>query len=199
MTNAPGEDRGPTPPPRHVEVRGGWDWGSGWGWSWDGSATAPGVPWLGLVLIALGVLFLANDLVPAFRVGVSLVFLVLGVGLLLTWLVRRQRAALYAGAVLTGLALPAVLRDLGVIAGGGWTELSLGIAFLAVALIRYVENGGWGWQAWIGLVLVLVGAGNALPELSRLGWPVLLVVVGGAIVLRGLATPRGPRRRSGGA
>ena len=187
-------DQEPHRTPRHVEVRGGaWDSFRGWGTEPDDRARST-VPWIGLVLVALGLLFLADEFLPAIRVASSLVFLAIGVGLLGLWLVRRRTAALYAGALITALAVPSVLRDLGIVTGGGWTTLSLGIGFLLIALVRYTENGGWGWQAWVGGILVLVGGASTTEVFARLGWPILLVLIGLFIVLRGNVGPRGTRR-----
>jgi hypothetical protein len=183
----------PTDPgraPRHVEVRGGsWSWRGGWGWDGEERSRNAGV-WFGLILVALGVLFLANEFLPFFRLASSLVFLAIGVGLLGLWLVRRRTAVLYAGALLTALAIPSVLRDLGLLTGGDWTTLFLGLGFLFIALVRYAEAGGWGWQAWLGLILVLVGGASTLDVFTRLGWPILLVVLGLIVIARGATTPR---------
>jgi hypothetical protein len=180
--------------PRHVEVRGGtWGWRPGWGEdATDGSGT--NVPWLGLALVVLGVLFLADEFLPAVRVASSLVFLAIGVGLLGLWLLRRRSAALYAGTLITALAVPSLLRDLGLVVGGGWTTLSLGVGFLFIALVRYADRGGWGWQGWVGVILVLVGGASTTDLFSRLGWPILLVAVGLLILARGGVRADGSRR-----
>lgn len=179
---------------RHVEVRGGsWTWSGGWGWDGDARSGSRAV-WLGLVLVALGVLFLADEFVPAVRLLSSLVFLAIGIGLLGLWLVRRRTAALYAGALLAALAIPSVLRELGLVGGGGWTTLFLGLGFLFIALVRFSERGGWGWQAWLGAILVAVGAASTTDAVARIGWPILLVIVGVLLLVRG---PRA-RQRPGG-
>jgi hypothetical protein len=181
-------DRDPSRP-RHVEVRGaGWDWRGGWAWDSDGSRSS--VPWVGLVLVALGLLFLADEFLPAVRLASSLVFLAIGVGLLALWLVRRRGAALYAGTLITALAVPSVLRDADLATGGGWTTLSLGVGFLFIALVRYLERGGWGWQVWVGAILVLVGGASTTDLVGRVGWPIVLVVLGALLVYRGSVRAR---------
>jgi hypothetical protein len=180
--------------PRHVEVRGGaWGWRSGWGED-RSDRDRSNVPWLGLALVVLGVLFLADEFLPAVRVASSLVFLAIGVGLLGLWLLRRRSAALYAGTLITALAVPSLLRDVGLLAGGGWTTVSLGVGFLFIALVRYADHGGWGWQAWVGAILVVVGGASTTDLFSRLGWPILLVAVGLLILFRGSLRPGGSRR-----
>lgn len=189
----------PTDPgraPRHVEVRGGsWSWSGRWGWDAEDRSTNAAV-WFGLILVGLGLLFLANELVPFVRLASSLVFLAIGVGLLLLWGARRRTAALYAGTLITAFAIPAVLRDLGVVVGSGWTTLALGLGFLFIAAIRYAERGGWGWQGWVGLILVLVGGASTSDVLAQLGWPVVLVVIGLIVIARAATSPR--RSRPGG-
>ncbi|HET7028527.1 MAG TPA: hypothetical protein VFI28_12610 [Candidatus Limnocylindrales bacterium] len=184
----------PNRPPRHVEVRGGsWEWRGGWGG--DGSGVdSRAVPWLGIILVALGLLFLANELLPAVRIAASLVFLAIGVGLLLLWGARRRAAALYAGTLITALAIPSVLADLGLIVGSGWSTLALGFGFLFIALVRYAETRGWGWQAWLGLILVLVGGASTSTAFATIGWPVILVVLGVLVLVRGASAPRRPGR-----
>jgi hypothetical protein len=176
--------------PRHVEVRGGtWTWSGGWGRDGD-ERSRNGAVWLGLVLVALGVIFLGDELLPGVRLASSLVFLAIGLGLLGLWLVRRRTAALYAGALLTALAIPAVLRDAGIADGGGWTTLFLGLGFLFIALVRYAERGGWGWQLWVGAILLLLGAASTTAAFAQLGWPILLLVLGVLILARTATAPR---------
>ncbi len=186
----------PTDPvrrPRHVEIRStSWTWSGGWGWDGDDRSSNAGL-WLGIVLVVLGLVFLANELFPFVRLAASLVFLAFGVGLLLLWGVRRRAAALYAGTIITAIAIPAVLRDLGLVVGSGWTTVALGLGFLFIAAIRYLERGGWGWQGWLGLVLVLAGGASASETLAQLGWPFVLVVLGLVIIARAATSPRRPR------
>ncbi|HEU4571628.1 MAG TPA: hypothetical protein VFR93_03005 [Candidatus Limnocylindrales bacterium] len=192
MTRPPDPNRRP----RYVEVRGGsWDWRHGPGGTdrFERFGRAGGVPWVGIVLVVLGLLFLADEYVPFIRLTASLVFLAIGAGLLVLWGTRRTSAALYAGTFITALAIPSLLRDLGVVAGGGWTWLALGLGLLFIAAIRYLERGGWGWQLWVGGLLALVGAAGTTVDLGRLGWPVLLVVLGLLFLARGAIDPRRPR------
>ena len=63
--------------------------------------------------------------------------------------------------------------------GPGVGTLCLGIAFLFIAAVRAATRGGWGWQLALGAILALIGASSlALPDLTDLVWPVLLVVLG---------------------
>ena len=98
---------------------------------------------------------------------------------------------LYAGAFLTALALPGTIEGLqGSDLGPGWGTLFFGLAFLFIAAVRAWRNGGVGWQAFYGTILVLIGGSQiAKPDLAAVAWPVLLVVVGAVLLIRG--TQRG--------
>ena len=65
-------------------------------------------------------------------------------------------------------------------------HLAFGIAFLFIALIRALRNGGWGWQAIAGAALVLLASSEiAVPDVSSLVVPGLLVVLGLILLVRG--------------
>jgi hypothetical protein len=179
-------EREPVRRPRAVEVRGGgWEWRRGWG----PGVSRGGVPWLGVALVAIGVLFLAQEYVPAVRLAMSVVFLAIGVGLVAVWVLRRRTLALYAGAIITAVAAADLLGAAGILTGRGWTTVFLGLAFLFIAIVRFAERGGWGWQAWLGALLVLVGGLGTVDAFGRLGWPILIVVVGLLILVRGATSP----------
>ena len=62
----------------------------------------------------------------------------------------------------------------------------LGLAFLFIALVRWTSSGGIGWQAWFGAILSVYGLTRlAIPDLGQVIVPLLLVVVGVLILVRG--------------
>jgi hypothetical protein len=64
----------------------------------------------------------------------------------------------------------------------------LGLAFLFIALVRWTSGGGLGWQAWFGAILTAYGLTRlAIPDLGQVIVPLLLVVVGLLILVRGSA------------
>jgi hypothetical protein len=86
-----------------------------------------------------------------------------------------------------------VLNAAGIEADGLGT-FSLGIAFLFIAAVRAASGGGWGWQAWFGGLLALIGGVSiSSPTGGGLIVPVLLVTLGAALLLRDAG--RGIRRR----
>jgi hypothetical protein len=147
----------------------------------------PGLPWIGVFLIVFGALLILERTFPEYRNLGNVTVLAAGLTSLVVWLIRRGNVALYAGALLTALALPGTIEGLGYDLGPGWGTLLIGLAFAFIALVRAARGGGWGWQAFWGGILALLGASQiAVGDLAGLVLPMVLVVLG--IVL--LARPR---------
>jgi hypothetical protein len=158
----------------------------GWQWGPD-ERRRPGLPWVGIFLVLFGAILLIEQALPEYRGIGSAAILAAGLATLVVWVVRRSTVALYAGAFLTALALPGTIeavqgRDL----GQGWGTFFFGLAFLFVAAVRFWRAGGLGWQGFCGAILVLIGGSQiAKPDLAAIAWPVLLVVLGGILLIRG--------------
>lgn len=155
-----------------------WEWGAG-------PDRRPGLPWFGIFLLVFGALLLIEQLVPEARdLGFGVV-LAVGLAFIVKWIIDRGVGSLYAGAIITALAAPGILEAVGVQANG-LTTLSLGIAFLFLAVVRAASGGGLGWQATVGGLLTLLGAISALtPSIGGLVIPALLVAVGILLLVRG--------------
>ena len=184
MDNNPGSSAGsgggasPTPAGGPVHVY-GWQWGRD-------EDRRPGLPWIGVFLVIFGGLLIVQYSLPEYRNLGNTVVLAAGLAFLLVWALRRGTAALYFGAFLTAAALPGTLRGLGYDLGAGWGTLFFGIALLFIALVRATRNGGWGWQAIAGAALVLLASSEiAVPDISSLVVPALLVVLGVILLVRG--------------
>ncbi len=155
----------------------------GWGWGAE-ERGRPGVPWIGIFLVVFGVLLILDKTLPDKTLG-NTFLLAAGIASLVGWAIRRSTFLLYAGAFLTAAATPGTLRGLGYDVGAGWGTLAFGIAFLFVALVGSARGGGWGWQLVLGLVLVALGASEvAVPNVTSLVVPVLLVVIGLTLLVR---------------
>jgi hypothetical protein len=156
-------------------------------WDWAGDADRrPHVPWLGVFLLVLGGLLMLEQTLPQYRDLGNVAVLAAGIAFLVVWPIRRSSFALYAGALLTAAAVPGVLRGLGYAVESGVGSVSYGVAFLFIAAVRASRHGGWGWQLVLGAVLVALGASEmALPNLADLTLPILLVVLGVALLARG--------------
>jgi hypothetical protein len=156
----------------------GWEWGPD-----DGRR--PGLPWIGIFLLVFGGLLLIQQLFPEFKALGSVVVLAVGLAFLVKWAIDRGTGSLYAGAIITALAVPGLLNAAGVEANG-LSTFSLGVAFLFIAAVRAATGGGIGWQLWFGGLLALVGGVNiANASLGGLILPILLVALGAALLIRG--------------
>lgn len=159
-----------------------------WEWGPDDSRR-PGLPWIGIFLLVFGGLLLVQQVNPQFRSAGSLVVLAIGIAFLVKWAIDRGTGSLYAGAIITALAVPGLLNAAGIEANG-LSTFSLGVAFLFIAVVRAVSGGGVGWQVWFGGLLALVGGANiAGASFAGLLLPVILVAIGLFLILRG--SPRG--------
>jgi hypothetical protein len=158
-------------------------------WQWGADEDRrPGLPWVGIFLLVFGGLLLLERFVPALRFAGSAFLLAVGLVLLVRWFVERGTGSLYAGAIITGLALPNTLEALGLAGGPGLGMVCLGLAFLFIALVRWTSSGGLGWQAWFGAILAVYGLTRlAIPDLGQVIVPLILVVAGVLILVRGTA------------
>lgn len=155
-------------------------------WEWGPGATRrSGLPWIGIFLLVFGALLLIQQLYPEAKSAGSLVVLAVGLAFLIKWAIDRGTGSLYAGAIITALAVPGVIEATG-FGGEGLGTFSLGVAFLFIALVRLASGGGWGWQAVFGGLLALLGGMTLLtPEVSGLIVPAALVALGILLIVRG--------------
>jgi hypothetical protein len=173
-----GAGGGEPPGPGRIRVY-GWQWG-------PDESRRPGLPWVGVFLLIFGGLLLIQQLYPTARGLGSVVLLAIGLAFLVKWVTDRGAASLYAGAIITALAVPGMLSAAGVDADG-LTTFSLGVAFLFIAAVRAATGGGHGWQLWFGAILALLGGISiATPTIGGLIVPIGLVALGIVIILRGL-------------
>jgi len=167
--------RGPGEPNIHVYT---WEWGAD-------DAHRPGLPWIGIFLLVFGGLLLLQQVFPQFEALGSVIVLAVGLAFLIKWAVDRGAGSLYAGSIITALAVPGLLNAAGVEANG-LTTFCLGIAFLFIALVRIATGGGLGWQVWFGgLLAVIGGAQIANAPLGGYILPLLLVVLGILLIAGG--------------
>lgn len=171
----------------HLRYRGG-----GWWW-WSGQRR---FPWLGAFLIAVGAALAVAQVAPE----VSDSRLLAAFIALVFWAAFFSAGMGWAGiaaAIIGGWGLSGILQDLGYVSGGGWTPLLIGAGFLVVYLAELAMRGGrLAWTLWIGLALVILGAGEialrqipGFPPLDALFVPVLLIAIGAFLVLRAIRRP----------
>jgi hypothetical protein len=156
-----------------------------WEWGPD-QARRPGMPWIGVFLLVFGGLLVVQQLYPQAQSVGSVLVLAIGLAFLIRWAMTRGTGSLYAGAIITALAVPSALTNAGLGREGVGT-LALGVAFLFIALIRAMSGGGIGWQAWFGGLLAVIGGVNVIqPQVGGLLLPVAIVVIGVLLVFGGL-------------
>ncbi len=160
-----------------------------WAWRWGpDEERRPGLPWIGIFLVVFGALLLLERALPSYRGLGDVAVLAAGLASLLAWLLRRSTIALYAGAFLTAAALPGTIEALGLDLGPGWGTLCFGLAFLFIALVRWVQRGGLGWQALYGAILVGLALFEILaPAVGDITLPLILVGIGLVLLVRGRA------------
>lgn len=105
-----------------------------WEWGPD-DARRPGLPWIGIFLLVFGGLLLIQQLFPQAKALGSVVVLAVGLAFLVKWAIDRGTGSLYAGAIITALAVPGLLNAAGIEANG-LSTFSFGIAFLFIAAVR---------------------------------------------------------------
>lgn len=159
-----------------------------YGWEWSDIGGPRGrsrLPWFGIFLVVFGGLLLLRQVYPSLETAGSLIFLAAGVAFLVSWLVNRGVGSLYLGAIITALAAPDLLAAANVIEGSGVGTLCLGVAFLFIAIVRASSGGGWGWQAFLGVILFAIGGSSVvIPGFTDLVWPIILVALGAILLVR---------------
>ncbi len=160
-------------------------------WEWGADDTRrPGLPWIGIFLLVFGGLLLLQLALPQFKDAGSVLGLAVGISFLVKWAIDRGPGSLYAGAIITALAVPGVLNAIGVHADG-LTTFSLGVAFMFIAAVRAATGGGLGWQFWLGGLLLVIGGVNiAFASIGDYLVPLVLLGLGGVILVRGAADRR---------
>lgn len=173
--------------PREGDVRVySWEWGTG---RPDDQGRRPGLPWIGVFLLVFGGLLVIQQMYPQSQAIGSVLMLAIGLAFLIRWAVTRGTGSLYAGAIITALAVPSALGNAG-LSRDGLGTFSLGLAFLFIALVRAMGGGGVGWQAWFGGLLALIGAVNLVqPQIGGLIVPIAIVAIGAILVVGSLVAP----------
>jgi hypothetical protein len=161
-------------------------YGTAWG---PDDRRRPGLPWIGIFLIVFGGLLIIEKSFPEYRNLGNITVLAAGLASLVVWLIRRGSVALYAGALLTALAMPGTLQGLGFAIGPGFGTLCYGLALLFIAAVRASRGGGWGWQTFWGSTLALLGASQVVVGSGvDILLPALLVLLGIYLLARNRTT-----------
>jgi hypothetical protein len=139
---------------------------------------------LGLGLVALQIVGGMGDAAALFLVGGVFVFF---------YFARRVYGLLIPGCILLGIGLGRV-GAAGGFAVGDLEPIGLGVGFLAIYLIDSIYRGRSHWWPLVpGLILTLSGIARLSADAQRLlavGWPILLIVAGLALLAGGLGVGR---------
>ncbi len=169
------------------ERRDGPEWA---GWSW--ASKGRNFPWLGVLLVLIGIALLLQYLVPAISVG-TLVLLAIAIAFLAGWLFGGSWVAAVPGLLVLALAVTELLEDLAVLGPAGedvpgLASAALAIAFLAIWALSQARGRRSAWPLWGAAIFGLIGVVQlsgrlvGIPELGFL-WPVLIIVVGILLLL----------------
>lgn len=166
-----------------------------------GPPTAFGRPrdgsWVGgAILIGIGLAFLAGQLIP--NAG-NFIVLAIGLTFLAAFAVTREYGFLVPGGIVSGVGAGVVIAsEMPGAEGGALFMLAIGSGFIAIWVIGLIfhvpENHPW--PLIPGLIMGGIGAaslaGTRYAEIGRLGWPIALIALGAALLLRAMV------RRPGG-
>jgi hypothetical protein len=150
--------------------------------------------WLGAGLVVLGAYLVLAATYPAVAAAGSAVVATVGAALLVLGFTRRRGSwTIYVGAVVLAGGLAGLGQAAGLLPGGGWTTLAIGLAFLGLAAYRSRRGPGARPLGVVGVFLAAVGgvqaAGSVIPGFPTLGQiaaPLLLAGLGAVVIARAL-------------
>jgi len=138
--------------------------------AWKWANRGRGFPWLGVLLVLIGLALLVQYFVAAVSAG-TLVLLAIGIAFL-------------AGELIEDLALLGPAGD----DVPGLASTSLALGFLFIWLVGYVRGRRSSWPLWGAALFGLIGVAQlsgrlaGIPELGAL-WPVAIIAAGLLILL----------------
>jgi len=168
------------------------------GWTW--TSRGRGFPWLGVLLVLVGVALLIEFLVPAISFT-TVLLLAIAAAFLAGSLLGGPRFLVVPGLLILALGVAELLEDMAVLGPAGqdvnglWSA-SLAIAFLAIWAIGYSTRRRSVWPLWGAAIFGLIGFVQLssrfvnIPELGAL-WP-LLIIGAGVILLVGARSRGNP-------
>jgi hypothetical protein len=160
------------------------------GATWPTSRGRP-FPWLGVLLVLVGLALLIQTVMPPDTLSAGTVLLfALGGALVVGWLFGGSWLAAIPGLLLLALGIARMVGELNIYQGQGTTALSLAVAFVLIWLIGLTRQRKSRWPLVAAAVLAVIGIVQVsgqlanLPELSFI-WPVVIVVVGVLLLISG--------------
>lgn len=141
-------------------------------------------PWLGILLVLVGVALLVQAALPAETVSAGTVLLfAIGAALVAGWLFGGSWFAAIPGLLLLALGMARLIAELKIYIGPGSTALSLAAAFAFIWIIGLARERRSRWPLVAALALGLIGliqVAGYLKNIPELGivWPVVIIVIG---------------------
>ena len=154
-------------------------------WTWGGRQR--GFPWLGVLLVLVGVGLLIRYLVPTVSVG-TLLLLAVSLAFLVAWILGRSWFSMVPGILSLALGITELTEDLALFGPAGedvpgMASAALAIGFVVIWLVAYARGRRWnlalGAAGLFGLIAFFQLSGRivGIPQLEFL-WPVVLIVIG---------------------
>ena len=160
------------------------------GATWPTSRGRP-FPWLGVLLVLVGIALLVQAVMPPDTLSAGTVLLyALGGALVAGWLFGGSWLAAIPGLLLLALGFARMIGELNIYTGPGTTALSLAVAFALIWLVGLASERKSRWPLVAAAVLGVIGAVQVsgqlanLPELSAV-WPIVIIVVGVLLLVTG--------------
>jgi hypothetical protein len=156
-------------------------------WVWDGGGQGRGFPWLGVLLVLVGIALLVSYLIPGLSAG-TLVLLAIAAAFLAAWLIGGVSIATVPGLLVLGLGVAELIEDMALLGPAGedvpgLASSSLAIAFLAIWLISRSRGRPSTWTLWGAAIFGIIGIAQlsgrivGIPSLGAV-WPVLIIGLG---------------------
>lgn len=168
------------------------------GWTWP--SRGRNVPWLGVLLVLVGVGLLLQYVFPQVSVG-TLVLLAIGLAFIAGWLLGGSWFSMVPGILLVAFGVGELLEDLALFGPPGedvpgLASSALAIGFLVIWAVANARGRRWTWPLWGAAIFGLIGIAQlsgrliGIPALGAL-WPVVIIVIGVLLLLnaRNRSTP----------
>jgi hypothetical protein len=160
-----------------------------WSWEYASGQRRPGISWLGVLLVVVGVALFINQINSTIDLG-SLFLVGLGICFGMAWLIGGWKGATVPSLLLLSLGIQGLLSDVGQLRGPGWSAVAVAVGLLLAWLIGYAQHRRRTWALWVGLLVGLYGAARmsteVFPGAPDVGWlaAAALVVLGIALLVR---------------